>query len=160
MSASGTGVPVKMCECTAATNVRDLCVVHKTRREAILNRLKHRRHRAKLAGRPLSDSTAEASIVIPGKQTQAVAASLDQILVLQTRITEKNQLRGAQLPRDVVELFDTLTYVRAALYPLLQRHQEELIEMERPGGVKRNIKPTTRSKKPRRKPRRNAAKAP
>ena len=129
---SGTGVPLKGCRCNNLTPVRQLCPVHKAERERILNRIKHRKQRARQAGRNAPDIDLEGAITIPGPAADHTARILDELTQLQVRIADDYTRAGKDLPPRYAEMFRYHAALRAALRPVLAQSREELIELRRP----------------------------
>ena len=133
---SGTGVPLKGCRCNNLTPVRQLCPVHKAERERILNRIKHRKQRARQAGRNAPDIDLEGAITIPGPAADHTARILDELTQLQVRIVDAYTRAGKDLPPRYAEMFRYHAALRAALRPVLAQSREELIEVRRPTSQK------------------------
>ena len=131
-SESGTAVPKKGCRCSNLTTVRELCPVHKANRERILNRIKHRKRRARQVGRNAPDIDLEGAITIPGPAADHTARVLDELTQLQVRIADDYTRAGKDLPPRYAEMFRYHAALRAALRPVLAQSREELIELRRP----------------------------
>ena len=133
---SGTDVPPKVCRCNNLTPVRQLCPVHKAERERILNRIKHRKRRARQAGRNAPDIDLEGAITIPGPAADHTARVLDELTKLEVATVDAYTNARKDLPTRYAEIFRYHAALRAALRPVLTQSREELIELRRPTSQK------------------------